>query len=73
MKSRLLATVAATGLAMLLGSPAHAVFVPTDNTFFTATQNGTLTFTYEGHSAADTDVMRVAINNSVISKTIPRL
>ena len=67
MKSRLLATVVATGLAVLaFGSPAHATFIATDNTFFTSTQNGTLTFTYEGFSAADTDLMRVAVNGTNI-------
>jgi hypothetical protein len=67
MKSRLLATVAATGLAVLaLGSPAHAVFMATSNTFFTAPSSGTLTFTYEGFSAADTDITRVAVNGATI-------
>jgi hypothetical protein len=67
MKSRLLPAVAATGLALLaFGSPAHAVFIATDNAFFTALANGTLTFTYEGFSAADTDIMRVAVGGATI-------
>jgi hypothetical protein len=51
---------------LALGSPAHAVFMPTSNTFFTAPSTGTLTFTYEGFSAADADVMRVAVNGATI-------
>ena len=63
MKSHLLATAAAIGLtALSFGSPAHATTVNTDNFFFTAPTAGTLTFSYEGFSAADTNVMRLAVN-----------
>src|SRR4051794_22595852 len=67
MKSRLSATVAAIGLAAVaFASPTHAAFVSTDNTFFNAPTAGTLTFTYEGFSAGDTNIMRVAINGTTI-------
>jgi len=67
MKNRLLATVAATGLAVLaFGSPAQAVFIPTNSAFFTPLQNGTLTFTYEGFSAGDTNTMIFAFNGNTI-------
>jgi hypothetical protein len=39
------------------GSAAHATLVATDASFFTAPANGTLTFTFEGFSAGDTDTM----------------
>jgi PEP-CTERM motif len=59
-------TAAAAALALLaFGSPAHAAFIPTDATFFTAPSDGTLTFTYEGASAADTDEMRLVVNTVV--------
>ena len=67
MKSCLLATVASIGLAALtFVAPAYAVLIPTTNTFFTAPDTGTLRFTYAGFSAADTDIMRVAVNGMFI-------
>ena len=53
---------------MLAGnSTAHAAFILfTDATFFTPTSDGTLTFTFEGHSADFFDTMNFAINGSTI-------
>ena len=68
MKSCLLRTVVAAAMLTVaaLGSPAHATFVPTNTSFFTAPADGILTFTYEGFSAADTDVMHFAFNGATI-------
>lgn len=68
MKSCLLRTVVATAALTVtaFGSPAHATFVSTDTSFFTAPADGRLTFTYEGFSAADTDLMHFAFDGATI-------
>jgi hypothetical protein len=45
------------GLVVLCASPAEAGLIPTTASFFTASADGMLTFTYEGYSASDTDHM----------------
>jgi hypothetical protein len=57
--------IAAAGV-FALGSAAHATLTPTDGLFFTAPADGTLTFTYEGFSAADKDTMTFDFNGATI-------
>jgi hypothetical protein len=58
---------ALTGAVMTLCAfPAAADLVPTTASFFTAPADGTLTFTYEGYSALDTDQMAFAANGEVL-------
>ena len=53
--------------AVVLGaSPAGASLIPTTGTFFTAPADGTLTFTYEGYSASDTDHMIFAFSGDAL-------
>jgi PEP-CTERM motif len=64
---KLFSTIAIVATSTLaLGSAAHATFVDTTASFFTPTSNGTLTFTYEGFSAADTDAMTFTFNGNPI-------
>jgi hypothetical protein len=60
---KLLSTIAIVATSMIaLGSAAHATLVSTTASFFLAPSNGTLTFTFEGHSAADKDTMYFVFN-----------
>jgi hypothetical protein len=64
---KLFSTIAVIATFILtLGSPAHAAFIFTDSSFYTAPANGTLTFTFEGFSAADTDTMQFVVNGDTI-------
>ena len=66
---KLLSTTAVVAISMLAwGAPAQA-FVATDASFFTAPSNGTLTFTFEGFSAGDTDVMNFTSMVFLFSRT----
>src|SRR5262252_2129087 len=53
---------AVLAVIIMAPSPAGASLTPTTATFFTAPTNGTLTFTYEGFSADDTDQMEFTFN-----------
>jgi hypothetical protein len=66
---KLISTIAIATTSMLsIDSAAHAVFIgtPTDSSFFTTAVGGTLTFTYEGFSAADTNTMTLVFNGQTI-------
>jgi len=58
-------TLIAAGL-VLCASPAGAELIPTTGSFFTAPVDGTLTFTFEGYSADDTDQMVFAFNGDAL-------
>ena len=67
MKSRLLATVAVIGLtALAFSSPAHAVLVDAPSDFLTLAAPSTVTFTFQGASAADHDLMVFAVDGATI-------
>ena len=51
---------------VLCASPAGAALIPTTGSFFTAPADGTLTFTFEGYSADDTDQMVFAFNGDAL-------
>ena len=51
---------------VLCASPAGATLIPTTGSFFTAPTDGTLTFTFEGYSADDTDQMVFAFNGDAL-------
>ena len=51
---------------VLCASPAGAALSPTTGSFFTAPTDGTLTFTFEGYSAGDTDQMVFAFNGDAL-------
>ena len=51
---------------VLCASPAGAALSPTTGSFFTAPTDGTLTFTFEGYSADDTDQMVFAFNGDAL-------
>ena len=51
---------------VLCASPAGAALIPTTGSFFTAPTDGTLTFTFEGYSAGDTDQMVFAFNGDAL-------
>jgi hypothetical protein len=53
---------AVLAVIIMTSSPAGASLTPTTATFFKAPTNGTLTLTYEGFSAADTDQMDFTFN-----------
>ena len=54
-------------VGLVLGaSPAGAGLIPTAGPFFTAPTDGTLTFTFEGYSAAHTDQMVFAFNGDTL-------
>lgn len=55
-----------TSVAIAFATPAFAAFSFTDAAFYTAPADGTLTFIFEGHSAADTDVMKFVFDGSTI-------
>ena len=55
----------AVGL-VLCASPAGAGLIPTTGSFFTAPADGTLTFTFVGYSADDTDQMAFAFNGDAV-------
>ena len=57
-------TFVAAGV-VLCASPSRATLIPTES-FFTAPSDGTLTFTYEGYSAADTDHMVFAVSGDAL-------
>jgi hypothetical protein len=58
---------AAMGAVMsLYAAPAGAGLVATTASFFTAPADGTLTFTFEGFSAADTDHMAFTFNGDAL-------
>ena len=63
---KLLSTTAIAASLLALGSAAHAAFIPTDASFFTAPSDGTLTFTFEGSDAGDTNEMRLTLGNVLI-------
>jgi len=65
MKKFLLAAVAGCAIGAW-AAPAGAAFSFTDAAFYTAPSNGTLTFTFEGHSAADLDTMNFVFNGTTI-------
>ena len=58
-------TLISVGL-VLCASPAGAKLIPTTGSFFTAPADGTLTFTFEGYSAGDTDQMVFAFNGDAL-------
>jgi hypothetical protein len=58
-------TLISVGL-VLCASPAGAKLIPTTGSFFTAPADGTLTFTFEGYSADDTDQMVFAFNGDAL-------
>jgi len=59
--------VTALVAAVILGaSPAGASLIPTAGAFFTAPADGTLTFTYEGSPASDTDHMAFAFSGDAL-------
>jgi len=62
---RITALIVAAGL-VLRASPAGAGLVPTTGSFFTAPTDGTLTFTFEGYSAGDTNQMVFAFNGDAL-------
>jgi hypothetical protein len=62
----LLSTVGVAAALFAFSPAAHAAFIDTTSSFFTVTTDGTLTFTYEGFSARDTDDMTFAINGTQI-------
>lgn len=67
MSKRLLASVAV--LLGLAASPQHAEALPTqftDSNFITIATQSTLTFTFDGFSANDTDLMRLIFNGQVL-------
>ena len=51
---------------VLCASPAGAALIPPTGSFFTAPADGTLTFTFEGYSADDTDQMVFAFNGEAL-------
>jgi hypothetical protein len=59
---KLLSTVGVAAALFAFSTAAHATLVPTDSSFFTVTTDGTLTFTFVGFSAADTDLMQFVFN-----------
>ena len=63
---RVWVTALIAALAVLSGSPAGAILVPITASFFTAPADGILTFTYEGHSASDTDHMVFTFNDDAL-------
>ena len=65
MKRVRITTLIAVGL-VLCASPAGAKLIPTTGSFFTAPADGTLTFTFEGYSAGDTDQMVFAFNGDAL-------
>ena len=65
MKRVRITTLIAVGL-VLCASPAGARLIPTTGSFFTAPADGTLTFTFEGYSADDTDQMVFAFNGDAL-------
>ena len=65
MKRVRMTTLIAVGV-VLCASPAGAALIPTTGSFFTAPADGTLTFTFEGYSADDTDQMVFAFNGDAL-------
>ena len=65
MKRVRVTTLIAVG-QVLCASPAGAGLVPTTGSFFIAPADGTLTFTFEGYSAGDTDQMVFAFNGDAL-------
>ena len=53
-------------MGILCASPAGAGLIPLAGPFFTAPADGTLTFTFEGYSAAHTDRMVFAFNGDAL-------
>ena len=51
---------------VLCASPAGAALIPTTGSFFTAPADGTLTFTFEGYSADNTDQMVFPFNGDAL-------
>jgi hypothetical protein len=64
---KLLATTAIAATMLGGGSAAHAAFIPTDASLFTAPSDGVLAFAFEGSDAGDTNEMRLALGNVLIS------
>ena len=57
MRKTFLAATMLAGSTLLFGAPAHAVFVDSANSFFTVASPSTITFTFAGKDASDTDLL----------------
>lgn len=64
MRKTLLAATMLIAGGVLLSAPAHAVFVNSANDFFTVPVSSTITFTFVGKSASDTDLL---VNGSSVT------
>jgi hypothetical protein len=63
---KLLSTAGLVGATAFLCPTAQASLIATPTSFLTAPSAGTLTFTYEGFSAFDTDVMTITFNGQTV-------